>query len=107
MKKIKMKYIITESRLTQFMKDYLNSFVDSKVAYTSDPYLIVSEPNQGDDELWEDYMEWDRTDGRLWVNKSLYKNLLDLFAMEENELKKFIVEWFENRFNVQVKFIQI
>lgn len=102
-----MKYVISENRLTQFMNDYLNTFVDSKVAYTSDPYLIVSQPNQGDDEIWEDYMEWDRIDGRLWINKSFYRNLKDLFGMEDSKLQNFIADWFENRFNVQVKFIQI
>lgn len=101
-----MKYIITENRLNQFITEYLNSFVDSKAITKSSPFIIISQPNQGDDEVWDDYMEYDWTDGRLWVNKKFKKNLIDLFGMSEPKTHDFIKNWFENRFNVEVEFVE-
>ena len=87
------------------MTKYLNNFVDSKLAYTHDPYLIVTLPVQGDDEF-EDYMEWDRLDGRLWINKYFLEGFMKLFAIEKTAAQQFISDWFSKRFDVEVKFVE-
>lgn len=102
-----MKYIISENRLTEFIISYLNSFVENKAVSYLDPFIVISQANQGDDELWDDYMEYDYTDGRLWINKSFLKDFIDLFAFKGIEdARTSISKWFENKFDVEVKFVE-
>lgn len=102
-----MRYIISESRLHEFINDYLNSFVERKDVSHSDPYIIIAEPNQNDDEAtWIDYMEYDFTDGRLWINKNFLTNISDLFFKDKDDAMKFMADWFDNKFDVEVKFVQ-
>ena len=101
------KYIISENRLVQFAEYYLNNFILNKNFFHTDNYIVISNPYQYGEDSWIDYIEYDYSDGRLWINKSLFSDLRDLFLMEDVQLQKFLIRWFENRFNVQVKFIQI
>ena len=102
-----MKYIISENRLTEFIISYLNSFVENKAVSYLDPFIVISQANQGDDELWDDYMEYDYTDGRLWINKIFLKDFIDLFAFKGIEdARTSISKWFENKFDVEVKFVE-
>ena len=51
-------------------------------------------------------MEYDHTDGRLWVNSSFGRGFSDLFFPNDDEAYKFISEWFEWKYGVDVKFTQ-
>lgn len=102
-----MKYIISENRLSEFINSYLESFVSNKAVTHSDPWIIISQAAQGDDENWDDYMEHDYTDGRLWINKIFLKGFMDLFGFRDKESAQDIIKnWFENKFEVDVKFVE-
>lgn len=101
-----MKYVITESRLDEFLASYLDSWIENKAVTHSSPFIIIAQQAQGDDELWSDYMEHDWTDGRLWVNRDLKRNLMDISNKNEEELKKFLKRWFENKFDVEVEYVE-
>lgn len=101
-----MKYAITESRLNKFINDYLDSFLYEKDVWQTNNRIIVSEKSQPLDEFSKDYMEFDFSDGRLWISSSLFENLENLFFKDKNETATFVKKWFENKFNVKVEFIQ-
>ena len=102
-----MKYTISQLRLHEFMRNYLDSFVEGKDVSYPNPYIIISEPNQDDDDSsWVDYMEYDYTDGRLWINKSFMGSLMDTFAMDKETVEGFLSEWFSNKFEVDIKFVE-
>lgn len=102
-----MKYIISENRLTEFIRNYLETFVANKVVVNTDSFVVISEPVYGDEENWADYMEYDHTDGRLWINRSFLENFMNLFGFSDKKsAQDFIKDWFENKFGVNVKFVE-
>lgn len=101
-----MKYTITENRLNQFIIGYLNDIVDRKVVNRLYPYIVVSHQIGDGEDDWEDIMEFDHTDGRLWVNRHFQKNLTDMFALSQDKMKELIKLWFENKFNVKIEFVE-
>lgn len=101
-----MKYIIPESRLNKFLTTYLDSWVEDMAITRSSPFIIISRKISGDEDDWEDYMEHDYIDGRLWVNRDLQRNLMDISNKNQEELKEFLGKWFENKFNVDVEFVE-
>jgi len=101
-----MKYIITESRLNQFILDYLEDLVGRKVVNRLHPYIVVSQQIGDDEDDWEDIMEFDHRDRRLWINRTFLKKLTDMFALSEGRIKVLIKQWFQNKFDVKVKFVE-
>lgn len=101
-----MKYIISENRLNKFILDYLDDLIGRKVVNRLHPYIVVSHQIGEDEEDWEDIMEFDHLDGRLWINRSFLKNMTDLFALSDDSIKNLLKQWFENKFNVEVKFVE-
>ena len=101
-----MKYIITESRLDKFLAKYLDSWVEDMAVTKSSPFIIISRKISPYEEDWEDNMEHDFTDGRLWVNRTLQRNLMDLSNKNEDELKEFLKKWFENKYDVDVEYVE-
>jgi hypothetical protein len=51
-------------------------------------------------------MEYDFTDGRLWINNYFKRFLSDLFAKSVLDIIPFVTEWFENKFNVKVEYTE-
>lgn len=102
------KVIISESRLHEFLTAYLDSFVDTHEVVYHDPYIVISDKDHGDDVKWVDHMEYDHTDGRLWVNRDTLDSIYNSFPFfrDKESFKQFLVKWFENRFEVEVKFIK-
>ena len=98
-----MRYIISESRLNNFIFQYLDNWEETKVSYRNYPWIIIEEP---DDDYAEQYMELDRTDGRLWINKSIRKDLMNLFNKSEEEINAIVGNWFSDRFEEEVKFVE-
>lgn len=101
-----MKYVITENRLENFFKNYLNSFLETKVISNLDNFILISQRAGNDDYLWEDFMEFDYSDGRLWVNRDVLKSMNDIFNFDKETLTTLIKEWFEDRFKVYVKYVE-
>jgi hypothetical protein len=98
-----MKYIITESRLNEFMTDYMNTWFSTKRFWKYDNFMIID--SHLDEDEFEPVMEYDSEDGRLWIRNYFRKSLMDLFNKSELEINEFIKNWFENKFNVKIKFV--
>ena len=101
-----MKYVISENRLNQFIIDYLNDIIERKVVNRLHPYIVISQRIGDEEDDWEDIIEFDHTDGRLWVNRNLQKMLTDMFALSQERMKVLLKQWFENKFNVKVEFVE-
>ena len=99
-----MKYIITENRLNEFMKQYLDSWLSSKMVYGHDSFIII-DSKLNDDSGDSTVMEYDHEDGRLWVLGYVKNHLMDLFNKSRNEVDEFLKNWFENEFNVNVSYV--
>ena len=95
--------IIKENRLNEFMTQYLDSWLLTKHSYDFETFIII------ENILEEDYdsiiMEYDNSDGRLWFNKDFRRNLMDLFNKSSEEINHFVKEWFEHKFDVEVKYV--
>ena len=101
----KMKYIITKSRLNEFMTQYLDSWLSSKHSYDYDQFTIIENPIEQEDIGDSIVMEHDKSDGRLWFYNDFRKNLMDLFNKSSKEINYFVKEWFEHKFGVEVKYV--
>ena len=101
-----MKYIIRESRLDHLMTEYLNGWVENKSISNLTDFILISQQATDDDDSWVDFMEFDYTDGRLWVNRNLQKFLVDLFGKSQVGTMTFIGKWFEGKFGVEVKYVE-
>ena len=101
-----MKYVISENRLNQFIIDYLEDLIARKVINRLHPYIVISQRIGDDEDDWEDIIEFDHTDGRLWVNRNFQKMLTDMFALSQERMKVLLKQWFENKFNVKIEFVE-
>jgi len=86
-----MKYIITESKLNKFMKNYLDNYKENRDVHYMDSYIII--PKLGDNDFATAELEYDSWDGRLFIDRSFLetfiswlKNTLSLSL--QNGLKK-------------------
>ena len=100
-----MKYIIRESRLDHLMTEYLNSWIENKVVSNYMDFILIEERANEYDE-WETLMEYDSSDGRLWVNRNLIRFLIDLFGKNQVETMTFVGKWLGNKFDVEVKYVE-
>jgi hypothetical protein len=100
-----MKYIIRESRLDHLMTEYLNSWIENKVVSNHTDFILIEEKANDYDE-WETLMEYDFSDGRLWVNRNLIRFLIDLFGKNQVETMTFVGKWFEDKFGVEIKYVE-
>jgi hypothetical protein len=99
-----MKYILTEGRLEKIMFQLMEYWVESKRIITFDRFIVL-EDIIGEEEN-EVTMEYDRDDKRLWFRKELRYDLMKYFNKNKEEINFFIKEWFENRFNVEVNYVE-
>ena len=86
------------------MTEYLNSWIETKLKSRDSNFIIFSD--RVDDEEWEDTMEYDSSDGRLWVNRNLIRFLVDLFGKNQVETMIFVGKWFGDKFGVDVKYVE-
>ena len=100
-----MKYIITESRLHDIMTDYLNSFTEKSKIYHVDSFIIVT--RNRDNDLDDTEIEYDHFDGRLFIDKSFLNSFNNYFARDPEYSKSFISKWFEKKFGVEVKVVNL
>lgn len=89
------------------MNSYLDGIKDSNIILRNGPYVYIERPdlNDGDGEILH-YMEYDHTDGRLWINKYFLNVFNEMFAMEMKDSENFIRNWFESRFDVKIEFVE-
>ena len=100
-----MKYIITESRLHDFMTNYLNNMVSNNHEIFMDSFIVIS-PRVDEGHEWVDFMEYDYSDGRLWIERDFLSNFGDLFALDKEGSLDFIKKWFEDKFGVDIKYVE-
>lgn len=106
-----MKFIITENKLEELKKKlirykikHLDSYVNNRNVRRRDSFIIIEDPSV-DDDFEEPHMEYDYYDGRLFVNKELRNTFRAMFGDDREEMDTFIKRWFEDKFNVEVKFL--
>jgi hypothetical protein len=51
-------------------------------------------------------MEYDSEDGRLYVDNKFLKDFSFTYFANEDEVEPVIKDWFENEFEVKIKYIQ-
>ena len=101
-----MKFIIKESQLDILMTDYLNTWIENKNVSNHMDFIQISQKTGYDDNDWTDWMEYDFSDGRLWINNEFKRFMSDLFAMSVLDIIPFLTKWFENKFNVNVEYTE-
>lgn len=99
-----MKYIIKESKLNDLRKEYIENRIGSDSDF--EEFIIVYYPFREDDDENEIMMEYDHEDGRLYVDSSFGHGFSDLFFPNDEEAYKFISEWFEWKYGVNVELTQ-
>jgi hypothetical protein len=99
-----MKYIIKESKLDMLIADYLNSWVDTKSVSRHDKFIVFHQEAGWDE--WDDVMEYDGSDGRLWVHRDFLNLVTDIFGKNKVEMMTFIGRWFEDKFGVEVNIVE-
>jgi hypothetical protein len=98
-----MKYIISESRLDNIMKKYLDSFLTTKQILDYDDSMAIVDPGFSDEDNphWTEYMFYNFDNEDLWVNDKFVEEFSYLFGKEYKESLVFIKDWFKNKFNLK------
>jgi hypothetical protein len=94
-----MKLIITENRINNLMIKYLESLINEKSILHMYPYIIIYDNSDRENPI--ELMNFDRTNGRMWIRPK-FINLFDtLFGRGHLETIDFFKNWFENEFGVK------
>lgn len=102
-----MKYIITESRLDEFKSSYLKSRLTSVEDF--EEFITISSTNaENNDDMWSNdvWLEYDREDGRLYVDSDFMKSFSDMFFTDNENPYEYLTNWFENEFGVNVEYVE-
>ena len=91
-----MKYIISESRLDDIMKKYLDSFLLDKNVIDNKRGVSVF-----NDE--EDLLQYFPRTRELFILGELLDEFETMFGLTRKEAVRFITNWFENEFHVKVQ----
>jgi hypothetical protein len=91
-----MKYIISESRLDDIMKKYLDSFLLDKNVIDNKRGVSVF-----NDE--EDLLQYFPRTRELFILGELLDEFETMFGLTRKEAVRFITNWFENEFYVKVQ----
>jgi hypothetical protein len=90
-----MKYIISESRLNQIMKKFLDSFLLGKNIMNNQGGIAVYDD--------DDYLQYFPRKKELFILDSFLEEFEFMFGLTRKESVRFIVDWFENEFHVKVQ----
>ncbi len=101
-----MKYIITESKLDMLMTNYMDNFLASKKVSDGGDVLIIY------DDLGEDYefeeevsINYTYDDSEMSIRMDLINMFTSMFSCDIEQAKEFIKNWFENKFNLEVEYV--
>ena len=101
-----MKVIITENKLRKLQINHLDETLRGGVS-KYDNFIIIYYYDTFDDyEYSEILMEYDSEDGRLYVDNKFLKDFSFTYFANEDEVEPVIKDWFENEFEVKIKYIQ-
>ena len=96
-----MKFIITESKLNLFKNKFLNDLLNNGVS-KFDNFIVIN--NKEYDEFAEPNLEYDFSDGRLFIEPDLRQEFMDFFGTSKEETNDYISKWFGDKFEVTVEF---
>ena len=99
-----MNYIITENRIHELKTNFLNGYIGYNVLRLDTYLLITNTSNNNDFENLEPFLEYDYSDGRLFINSDIRDNFMSLFGADNSEADEFISNWFSDKFGVTVDF---
>ena len=102
-----MRYLILESKLDKFINEFLNDIYDNLHDDTYSDFIILREPFDDEvEELGEIIMEFDYSDGRLYVLHSIINKMYSLFGLDREDAYKKVGEWFSDKFGVEISLIE-
>lgn len=90
------------------MTDRLDNLKDETRLSRIGTFIIIYRES---DDILNDYkeviIEYDFSDGRLYVNEEIFNDLMYWFPIDPEDAKKFIIDWFEKTYDVDIAFIRI
>ena len=104
-----MKYVITENQKEK-IESLINNFIDEELSglYTEQYYDFITLRSHEFDEDVEEWgeivLEYDKDDGKLYINQDVIDKLQSLFGLSDYNLHLRIKKWFEKEFGVDIKY---
>jgi len=95
-----MKYIITESKLENVIKKYLD-LKDFVILNTSDSYRFYSSRQAIDDEY--SLITYDKRYKDCFISSYLAEEVCSLFSLQPDNALSIISDWVENKLGVEVE----
>lgn len=89
-----MKYIITESQLSKFVRRYLNS-LEMNIS-RSDDEIFISDPQKGGGIF---YYYFDNHKRNLNIDPDIWSTVRGMFGLDDLTARMEIVFWFEDKFD--------
>lgn len=98
-----MNYLETHPGVRKFITEYIDDLHNHFSVMKIDGFIVMTEINEEVD----DYvvMEYDSSDGRLYIEKKFLDKFSILFPLDMKESKSFIKDWFENMYDVKIKYV--
>ena len=102
-----MNYLVTYPQLRKFMTEYLNDLLNQFSVSEIDSFIIIDYNYNEPDEYSIDNisMEYDSDDGRLFIDKNFLDKFSIWFPLDMEQIKEFIKDWFEDMYNVKIKYV--
>lgn len=95
-----MKVLIKENKLKELSKKYINKELSDLEYYNMDNFIILHDGVDDDDS--EVTLEYDFSDGRLYINREWMELITNLLPIDKKTIELLVDKWFENKFNVTV-----
>lgn len=90
------------------MSDRLDSLKDECRLSRVNSFLVLYKES---DDIFENneeiIMEYDFSDGRLYFSEVRFRDFITWFPIAVDDAKKFVVDWFEKTYNVDVAYIRV
>ena len=103
-----MNYLVTHPQLRKFMTEYLNDLLNQFNVIEIDRFIVIDYNNPIPDPYSIDdiVMEYDSSDGRLYIDKNFLDKFSIWFPLDMEQIKEFIKNWFESVYNVKIKYVE-
>lgn len=101
-----MKYTIDNDRLRELMINVLETKISGKGSSRTDSYDIIWDETY-DDNYDGVLFEYDNNDGRLYISGEFFYDFYTLFPFGPVHVEHLIKDWYESKFNVDVKYMKI
>lgn len=101
-----MEFIISESKFEQLKNNFLDTFLKDNVSRIDSFIIINSDYDDDEYGIKQPIFEYDHYDGRLYVNSNIRNDFMNIFGLNEEKSNDSFKNWFENRFEVEVAFVE-